>query len=64
MTDARMARLKPDTIVLHPGPMIRGIEIDAGVADDPRCKVLEQVTNGVAVRMAALFQLLGGSRDE
>lgn len=64
MTDARMARLKPDTIVLHPGPMIRGIEIDAGVADDPRCKVLEQVTNGVAVRMAALFQLLGGSRNE
>ncbi|MCP4304453.1 MAG: aspartate carbamoyltransferase catalytic subunit [bacterium] len=64
MTDARMARLKPETIVLHPGPMIRGIEIDAGVADDPRCKVLEQVTNGVAVRMAALFQLLGGSRDE
>jgi aspartate carbamoyltransferase catalytic subunit len=64
MTDARMARLKPDAIVLHPGPMIRGIEIDAGVADDPRCKVLEQVTNGVAVRMAALFQLLGGSRDE
>ncbi|MCP4968284.1 MAG: aspartate carbamoyltransferase catalytic subunit [bacterium] len=64
MTDARMARLKPEAIVLHPGPMIRGIEIDAGVADDPRCKVLEQVTNGVAVRMAALFQLLGGSRDE
>lgn len=64
MTDARFNRLKPDTIVLHPGPMIRGIEIDGGVADDPRCKVLEQVTNGVAVRMAVLFQLLGGSRDE
>ncbi len=64
MTDARFARLKPDTIVMHPGPMIRGIEIDGGVADDPRCKVLEQVTNGVAVRMAVLFQLLGGSRDE
>ena len=64
MTDARFSRLKPDTIVLHPGPMIRGIEIDAGVADDPRCKVLDQVTNGVAVRMAVLFQLLGGTRDE
>ena len=64
MTDSRFNRLKPDTIVLHPGPMIRGIEIDAGVADDPRCKVLEQVTNGVAVRMAVLFQLLGGTRDE
>jgi aspartate carbamoyltransferase catalytic subunit len=64
MTDARFNRLKPDTIVMHPGPMIRGIEIDGGVADDPRCKVLEQVTNGVAVRMAVLFQLLGGTRDE
>lgn len=64
MTDARFNRLSEDTIVLHPGPMIRGIEIDAGVADDPRCKVLEQVTNGVAVRMAVLFQLLGGTRDE
>ncbi len=64
MTDVRFAKLKPETIVLHPGPMIRGIEIDAGVADDPRCKVLEQVTNGVAVRMAVLFQLLGGTRDE
>jgi aspartate carbamoyltransferase catalytic subunit len=63
MTDARFNTLKPDTIVLHPGPMIRGVEIDAGVADDPRCKVLEQVTNGVAVRMAVLFQLLGGSKD-
>ncbi len=63
MTDARFNRLKPDTIVLHPGPMIRGIEIDSGVADDPRCKVLDQVTNGVAVRMAVLFQLLGGSQD-
>lgn len=64
MTDARFNRIKPDAIVLHPGPMIRGIEIDAGVADDPRCKVLEQVTNGVAVRMAVLFQLLGGTKDE
>lgn len=64
MTDARFNRLKPDTIVLHPGPMIRGIEIDSGPADDPRCKVLEQVTNGVAVRMAVLFQLLGGTKDD
>jgi aspartate carbamoyltransferase catalytic subunit len=64
MTGARFERLRPETIVLHPGPMIRGIEIDGVVADDPRCKVLEQVTNGVAVRMAVLFQLLGGTRDE
>jgi aspartate carbamoyltransferase catalytic subunit len=64
MTEARFERLKPDTIVLHPGPMIRGIEIDSGPADDPRCKVLEQVTNGVAVRMAVLFQLLGGTKED
>jgi aspartate carbamoyltransferase catalytic subunit len=63
MTRRRFARLKPDTAVLHPGPMIRGVEIDQEVADDPRCLVLDQVTNGVAVRMAVLFQLLGGERD-
>jgi aspartate carbamoyltransferase catalytic subunit len=64
MTRRRFARLKPDTAVLHPGPMIRGVEIDHEVADDPRCLVLDQVANGVAVRMAVLFQLLGGERDE
>lgn len=64
MTDARFNRLKPDTIILHPGPMIRGVEIDSGPADNPRCKVLNQVTNGVAVRMAVLFQLLGGTKDD
>lgn len=63
MTGSRFNRLKPDTIVLHPGPMIRGVEIDGVVADDPRCKVLEQVANGVAVRMAVLFRLLGGTKD-
>jgi aspartate carbamoyltransferase catalytic subunit len=64
MTRERFARLKPDTVVLHPGPMIRGVEIDAAVADDPRSLVLDQVANGVAVRMAVLFQLLGGERNE
>lgn len=64
MTRERFARLKPDTVVLHPGPMIRGVEIDAAVADDPRSLVLDQVANGVAVRMAVLFQLLGGERSE
>jgi aspartate carbamoyltransferase catalytic subunit len=64
MTRERMGRLKPDTIVMHPGPMIRGIEIDADVADDPRALVLDQVSNGVAVRMAVLFQLLGGELSE
>lgn len=60
LTSARFARLKPDAVVLHPGPMIRGVEIDASVADDPRALVLQQVRNGVAVRMAVLYHLLGG----
>ncbi len=64
LTRERFNRLKPDTVVLHPGPMIRGVEIDAAVADDPRALVLDQVANGVAVRMAVLFQLLGGERSE
>jgi aspartate carbamoyltransferase catalytic subunit len=63
MTRERFARLKPDAVVLHPGPMIRGVEIDAAVADDSRALVLDQVANGVAVRMAVLFQLLGGDGD-
>jgi aspartate carbamoyltransferase catalytic subunit len=63
MTAERLARLKPHAAVLHPGPMIRGVEIDHEVADDPRTLVLDQVANGVAVRMAVLFQLLGGERD-
>ena len=61
LTAGRFTRLKPDAVVLHPGPMIRGVEIDAAVADDPRALVLDQVRNGVAVRMAVLYHLLGGS---
>ncbi len=64
LTSERMNNLKPDTVVLHPGPMIRGVEIDHEVADDPRTLVLDQVANGVAVRMAVLFRLLGGELDE
>ena len=48
-----------DAIVMHPGPMMRGVEIADDVADLPRSVVLRQVTNGVAVRMAVLFMLLG-----
>ncbi|HEX5616469.1 MAG TPA: aspartate carbamoyltransferase catalytic subunit [Acidimicrobiia bacterium] len=55
----RAARLKPDTLVMHPGPMNRGIEIAAEVADSSRSLVTEQVANGVAVRMAVLWTLLG-----
>jgi aspartate carbamoyltransferase catalytic subunit len=57
----RMATLQDHTIVMHPGPMVRGMEITADVADSQRSVIVEQVTNGVAVRMAVLYLLLGGS---
>ena len=60
---ARLRRAKPDAVVLHPGPMNRGIEITPDVADGPQSCVLEQVTNGIAVRMALLFLLLVGGSD-
>ena len=60
MTSERFQRLKPDAVVLHPGPMNRGVEIGHDVADDERALILQQVTNGVAARMAVLFALLGG----
>ena len=59
LTAERAARLKPDTLVMHPGPMNRGVEIAAEVADSSRSLVTEQVANGVAVRMAVLWTLLG-----
>ena len=61
---ARLAALPPDSIVMHPGPMNRGLEISAAAADSPRSTVLEQVTNGVSVRMAALYLLLSGERTD
>ena len=64
LTRARFELLKPDSVVLHPGPMNRGVEIADAVADDERCLVLEQVTNGVAVRMSVLLHLLGGDRSD
>lgn len=60
----RMATLADHAIVLHPGPMVRGMEITADVADSDRSVIVEQVTNGVAVRMAVLYLLLGGSENE
>ena len=57
---ARMARLPQHAIVMHPGPMNRGLEISAEAADSPRSVIVEQVANGVAVRMAALYLLLAG----
>ncbi|NJP64996.1 aspartate carbamoyltransferase catalytic subunit [Streptomyces spiramenti] len=57
----RMAAMPEHAVVLHPGPMNRGMEITAEVADSPRCTAVEQVTNGVSVRMAVLYLLLGGA---
>jgi aspartate carbamoyltransferase catalytic subunit len=57
----RMARMPEHALVMHPGPMNRGMEITAEVADSPRCTAVEQVTNGVSVRMAVLYLLLGGA---
>lgn len=59
LTRARAARLRPEAVVLHPGPMNRGVEVDPAVADGPRALVAAQVSNGIAVRMAVLFRLLG-----
>jgi len=64
LTPERMMKAKPDALVMHPGPLNRGVEIDSAVADGPRSVILEQVTNGVAVRMAILYLLLGGTKDE
>lgn len=60
MNGARLARMKPHARVMHPGPMNRGVEISAEVADSERAIVLDQVNAGVAVRMAAMYLLLGG----
>jgi aspartate carbamoyltransferase catalytic subunit len=59
----RLARMPEHAIVLHPGPMNRGMEISADVADSPRAVMVEQVANGVSVRMAVLYLLLGGMTD-
>jgi aspartate carbamoyltransferase catalytic subunit len=61
LTPRRLERAAPDVIVMHPGPMNRGVEIDSAVADGPWSVILEQVANGVAVRMAVLYLLAGDS---
>ncbi|MCB1247005.1 MAG: aspartate carbamoyltransferase catalytic subunit, partial [Acidimicrobiia bacterium] len=63
LTDARFERLPSHAVVLHPGPMNRGVEIGHDVADSDRALILDQVANGVATRMAVLFRLLGGDHD-
>ncbi|MBK0421218.1 aspartate carbamoyltransferase catalytic subunit [Leucobacter sp. CSA2] len=62
LDDPRVAGLSDRAIIMHPGPMNRGLEISSGAADSPRSTVLEQVANGVSVRMAALYLLLSGER--
>lgn len=63
LTPERLRRARSGALVLHPGPMIRGLEIDPAVADGPQSCVLEQVTNGLAVRMALLFLLIGAGGE-
>ncbi len=63
LDQARMNRMPDHAIVMHPGPMNRGMEITADVADSGRSVIVEQVTNGVAVRMAVLYLLLGGAQE-
>jgi aspartate carbamoyltransferase catalytic subunit len=60
LNKARLARTKPDVLIMHPGPINRGVEIDSEIADCGRSVILEQVTNGLAVRMAVLFLVNGG----
>jgi aspartate carbamoyltransferase catalytic subunit len=60
VTRERLERAPRDLLILHPGPMNRGVEIDSDVADGPHSVILQQVTNGVAIRMAVLYLLAGG----
>jgi aspartate carbamoyltransferase catalytic subunit len=63
LTVDRVRRAKPDVIIMHPGPMNRGVEIASEVADGPYSVILEQVANGVAIRMAVLYLLAGGVEE-
>lgn len=63
VTRARLDRAPRDILILHPGPMNRGVEIDSDVADGPHSVILNQVTNGVAIRMAVLYLLAGGKAE-
>ena len=64
LTRDRMKRMKPDAVIMHPGPINRGVEMDYEVADSPRSLILDQVTQGEAVRMAVLYLLSGGGREQ
>ena len=64
LTQARLARLKPDAVVMHPGPINRGVEIEGEIAYGERSLILAQVTHGIAVRMAVMDMILGDRRGE
>lgn len=64
LTPQRIRGAKEDVLIMHPGPMNRGVEISSELADGPHSIILEQVTSGVAVRMALLYLLLGGTKEE
>ena len=64
LTRARLAKTKPDAIIMHPGPINRGVEIESEIADGDRAVILEQVTNGIAVRMAVLYLVNGGKAED
>jgi aspartate carbamoyltransferase catalytic subunit len=64
LTRARLAKTKPDALIMHPGPINRGVEIESEIADGDRAVILKQVTNGIAVRMAALYLVNGGQQKD
>lgn len=63
LNQTRASWIKPDALIMHPGPINRGVEIDSALADSPRSVILEQVTNGIAVRMAVLYLCAGGQPE-
>jgi aspartate carbamoyltransferase catalytic subunit len=64
LNSQRLQRMHPDALVMHPGPMNRGVEISAEVSESPRSIILDQVSNGLAVRMSLLYLMLGGTEEE
>lgn len=64
LNEKKLSQAKPDVLIMHPGPINRGVEISPAVADGPYSVILDQVNNGVAVRMALLYLLIGGEKDE
>jgi aspartate carbamoyltransferase catalytic subunit len=63
LTEEKLRFAKPDAIVMHPGPINRGVEISSAVADGPQSVILEQVTHGIAVRMAVMSMALGSQSE-